>query len=67
MLNNAFGFSFRVVAWTEKGLYFMTVPYNTSSLDHVMLLSYVILYCSIGWCVKDGLVHHSCQQWLIAK
>ena len=32
-----------------------------------MLLSYVILYCNIGWCVKDGAVHRSHQQRLIAK
>ena len=33
-----------------------------------MLLSYVIiLYCNVGRCVKDGVVHRSCQQSLVAK
>ena len=27
----------------------------------------VILYCNIGWCVKYGAVHRSCQEWLVAK
>ena len=45
-----------------------TVPYNTSSLRYVMLLSLrVILYCNVGWCVKDSAVHRSRQQWLVAE
>ena len=40
------------------GLYFV---YCSSSLRHV------ILYCNNGWCVKNGVVHRSRQQWLIAK
>ena len=32
-----------------------------------MLLSYVVLYCKVGWCVKDRKVHHSRQQWLVTK
>ena len=48
-----------------------TDPYNTPSLCLVMLLSIqslrcVILYCNVGWCIKDGAVYHSCQQWLEA-
>ena len=40
------------------------------SLLHVMLLSYVViirLHCNVGWRVKDGEVHRSRQQWLVAK
>ena len=48
-----------------------TVPYHTSSLCHIMLclqsLRCVMLYCSVGWCVKYGAVHHSHQQWLVAN
>ena len=48
-------------------------PYNTSYLHHVMLsyviyiVVYIILYCNDDWCVKDGVVHCSRQQSLIAK
>ena len=31
------------------------------------MLSYVILYCNVGWCVKDSVVHSSRQQWLVTK
>ena len=70
-LINAFGFSFGVEAWTEKGLYFRyrSLQYVIFTSCNVVVLRHIIiiLYCSIGWYVKDGLVHHSCQQWLIAK
>ena len=57
--------------YSLQGYSSCTVPYNTSSLRHVMLLSLqslhcVILHCNIGWCIKDGAVHRSRQQWLIA-
>ena len=48
-------------------------PYNTSYLRHVMLsyviyiVVYIILYCNNDWCVKDGVVHRSRQQSLVAK
>ena len=63
---------FPKIRCSEMGYSSSTVPYNTSSLHHVMLLSLqslrcVISYCSFGWCVKDGAVHHSHQQWLIPK
>jgi len=54
--------------YSLQGYSSCTVPYNTSSLRHVMLLSLhcVILHCNIGWCIKDGAVHRGRQQWLIA-
>ena len=48
-------------------------PYNTSYLRHVMLsyvvytVVYIIVYCNDDWRVKDGVVHHSRQQSLVAK
>ena len=63
---------YHVVMYWKLGLSWRTVPYNTSSLHHVMLLSLrslhcVILYCNVGWWVKNIEVHHSCQQCLIAE
>ena len=44
------------------------------SLEYIMFTSYnlrpvrrVILYCSVGWCVKGSAVHHCCQQCLVAE
>ena len=45
------------------------------SLEYVIFTScnvlsyvvYIILYCNDGWRVKDGVVHHSGQQSLVAK
>ena len=39
--------------------YVIFTPCNATVLN-------VILYCNIGWCIKDGAVQHSRQQWLIA-
>ena len=39
--------------------YIIFTPCNATVLN-------VILYCNIGWCIKDGAVQHSRQQWLIA-
>ena len=36
-------------------------------MSYVVALHCVILYCNNGWHVKDGVVHHSHQQWLVAK
>ena len=46
-----------------------TIPYSTSYLCHVMLsyVVYIILYCNDDRHVKDGVVHHSRQQSLVAK
>ena len=41
------------------------------SLQYIIFTScnvgYVILYCKVGWCVKDRKVHHSRQQWFVTK
>ena len=29
-----------------------------------VVLRHIILYCNTGWCVKEGPMHRSCQQWL---
>ena len=29
---------------------------------NVVILCRIILYCNLGWCVKDGVVHSSRQQ-----
>ena len=42
-----------------------TVPYNTSC--NVVVLRRIIFYCNVGRCVKDGVVHRSRQQSLVAK
>ena len=36
-------------------------------MSYVVALHCVILYCNNGWHVKDGVVHHSHQQWLVTK
>ena len=33
----------------------------------VYIVVYIILYCNDDWRIKDGVVHHSCQQSLVAK
>ena len=32
-----------------------------------VVLRGVLLYCNDDWHVKDGVEHHSRQQWLVAK
>ena len=34
---------------------------------NVVVLRRIILYCNVDWCIKDGVVHHSHQQQLVAK
>ena len=45
---------------------FLTIRHLFTSYN-VVALHCVILYCTNGWHVKDGVVHHSHQQWLVAK
>ena len=33
----------------------------------VYIVVYIILYCNDDWRIKDGVVHRSCQQSLVAK
>ena len=50
-------------------LYFMyrSLQFIIFMLCNVVVLRHIIWYCNIGWHVKDGVVHHGCQQWLVAK
>ena len=34
---------------------------------NLVVLCRIILYCNVGWGVKDGAVHRSRQQWFVAK
>ena len=43
------------------------IKYVISTSCNVVVLRRIILYCNIGWHVKDGVVHRSRQQWLVAK
>ena len=49
-------------SWVKLHVLFLTIC-------HVMLsyVVYIILYCNDDWCVKDGVVHHSRQQSLVAN
>ena len=51
------------------GVYFMyrSLQYVIFTPCNVVDLRRIILYCNIGWHVKDGVVHRSRQQWLVAK
>jgi len=51
------------------GVYFMyrSLQYVIFTPCNVVVLRRIILYCNIGWHVKDGVVHRSHQQWLVAK
>ena len=52
-------------------LYFMhhSLQYVIFTSCNVVVLRryYIRLHCNVGWRVKDGEVHRSRQQWLVAK
>ena len=47
--------------------WYRSLQYVTYMSCNVVVLRHIILYCNIGRCVKDGVVHHSRQQSLVAK
>ena len=49
---------------------YRSLQYIILTSCNVVVLHRTILYCNIGWCVKDGVdgvVHCSHWQWLVAK
>ena len=60
-----------LVCYTSRGLPAQgytswTVPIILTSCN-VVVLHRTILYCNVDWYVKDGVVHCSRRQWLVAK
>ena len=46
---------------------YRSLQYVTFTSCNVVVLRCILLYCSIGWYVKDGVVHRSRRQSLVAK
>ena len=46
---------------------YRSLQYVTFTSCNVVVLRRILVYCNVGWCVKDGVVHCSRQQSLIAK
>ena len=53
---------------TVNGLFFMyrSLEYVIFTSCNLCPLRRVILYCNVGWCIKDSAVHHH-QQCLVAE
>ena len=53
----------------HQGLFFMyrSLEYVIFTSCNLRPLHRVILYCNVGWCVKDSAVHRSRQQCLVAE
>ena len=46
---------------------YRSLQYVIFTSCNVVVLRHILLYCSIGWYVKDGVVHRSRRQSLVAK
>ena len=46
---------------------YRSLQYIILTSCNVVVLHRTILYCNVDWCVKDGVVHCSRRQWLVAK